>query len=152
MARARPGFTIIELLFVLIIVGVVAVLTAPSGRRIMERNAVRSAKQELAAALAIARASAIHNGRPTQFIRSGNKVHVRLVRGSQAVAINAPVDVMRDHKVTVETSRDTVRFDPRGFATAMPGSHQSFRLRRGAVRDSVCVTRFGRIVAEGSCA
>jgi hypothetical protein len=33
----------------------------------------------------------------------------------------------------------------------IPGAYQVVRLYRGNRTDSVCVTRFGRIVAEGSC-
>lgn len=151
MKARRFGFSIIELLFVLIIVGVVTVIAAPGGRKIMERNAMRNAKQEIAATLAVARATAIHNGRPVRFIRNGNQVHSRIESGAQLKAIGAIVDVMADHKVQLVTSRDTLRFDARGMATGMPGSHQSIHLRRGQLLDSVCVTRFGRIVAEGAC-
>ena len=120
IASRRKGFTLIELLIVVTIVGILTIVTAPTGRRIMVNNAVRSAKQEIAATLAVARASAIHNGRPTRFVKSGNVVHVRLEVGSQYDTVGVPLN-MYEHRVTVVMSPDTIRFDPRGFATGMAG-------------------------------
>jgi Tfp pilus assembly protein FimT len=116
----------------------------------MVTNAMRSAKQEVAATLAVARASAIHNGRSTRFVRSGNVVHVRLEVGSQYDTVGVPLD-MYEHRVTLVMSPDTIRFDPRGFAPGMSGAYQTVKLSRGTRSDSVCVTRFGRIITEGSC-
>jgi type II secretion system protein H len=151
IASTRKGFTLIEMLIVVTIVGIMAFAVAPTGRQIMVDNAVRSAKQEIAASLAVARASAIHNGRPTLFVRNGNVTHVRLEIGAKFDTIGAPLDMMSTHKVRVEAQPDTIRFDPRGFAMGIPGAYQVVRLYRGNRTDSVCVTRFGRIVAEGSC-
>ena len=150
IASRRKGFTLIELLIVVTIVGILTIVTAPTGRRIMVNNAVRSAKQEIAATLAVARASAIHNGRPTRFVKSGNVVHVRLEVGSQYDTVGVPLN-MYEHRVTVVMSPDTIRFDPRGFATGMAGAYQTVRVSRGTRTDSVCVTRFGRIITEGRC-
>jgi prepilin-type N-terminal cleavage/methylation domain-containing protein len=150
IALRRNGFTLIELLIVVTIVGILTIVTAPTGRRIMVNNAVRSAKQEVAATLAVARASAIHNGRTTRFVRSGNIVHVRLEVGSQYDTVGVPLNLY-EHRVAISMSPDTIRFDPRGFAPGVSGAYQAIRLSRGTRTDSVCVTRFGRIIAEGKC-
>lgn len=150
IASRRKGFTLIELMIVVVLVGILTIVTAPSGRRIMVNNAVRSAKQEVAATLAVARASAIHNGRPTRFVQTGNIVHVRLEMGAQYDTVGIPLD-MYEHRVTLQMSPDTIRFDPRGFAPGMSGAYQIVRISRGTRTDSVCVTRFGRIITEGSC-
>jgi type II secretion system protein H len=146
----RIGFSLIELLMVVTIVGIMAFAVAPTARQIVVNNAVRSAKQEIAATLAVARASAIHNGRTTRFVRTGNVLHARLERGGQFDTIVRPMD-MTEYKVLVEMNVDTIRFDSRGFAPGMPGAYLTVRFARGTKRDSVCVTRFGRIVADGSC-
>jgi Tfp pilus assembly protein FimT len=136
---------------VVALIGIVAFAVAPSGREIMVTNSVRSAKQEAAASLAVARASAIHNGRPTRLVRNGSVLHVRLNVGAQLDTVGAPIDLAKEHKVTVQMSPDSIRFDSRGFALGIPGTYQTIRFSRGTTRDSVCVTRFGRIITEGSC-
>lgn len=149
-AFRRTGFTLIELMIVIVLVGILTIVTAPTGRRIMVSNAMRSAKQEVAATLAVARASAIHNGRTTWFVKNGNVLHVRVSLGAQFDTVGVPLDVS-DHKVTLSMSPDTIRFDPRGFSPGMTGAYQTVKLSRAGRTDSVCVSRFGRIVTEGSC-
>jgi prepilin-type N-terminal cleavage/methylation domain-containing protein len=151
IVRNRNAFTLIELLMVVTIVGIVALTVAPRGREIAINNAVRSAKQEIAATLAVAKASAIHNGRATRFVRNGNVVHVRLTVGAQLDTVGSPVNLMSEHKVLVEMNPDSIRFDSRGFALGISGAYQTVRISRGSRRDSVCVTRFGRIITEGRC-
>lgn len=146
----RNGFSLIELMIVVALVGILTLVTAPTGRRIMVNNAMRSAKQEVAAMLAVARASAIHNGRPTKFVRTSNVVHVRLEMGAQYDTVGVPLD-LSEHKVALAMSPDTIRFDPRGFAPGIAGAYQSIRFSRAGRTDSVCVTRFGRIITEGTC-
>lgn len=146
----RKAFTLIELMIVIVLVGILTIATAPTGRRIMVNNAMRSAKQEVAATLAVARASAIHNGRPTRFVRTSNVVHVRLETGTQFDTVGVPLDVS-EHRVSLAMSPDTIRFDPRGFAPGIGSAYQTIQLSRAGRTDSVCVTRFGRIITEGTC-
>ncbi len=150
IASRRNGFSLIELMIVVVLVGILTLVTAPTGRRIMVKNAVRTAKQEIAATLAVARASAIHNGRPTRFVRTSNVVHVRLEMGTQFDTVGVPLD-LSEHRVTIAMNPDTIRFDPRGFAPGMAGAYQTIRFTRAGHSDSVCVTRFGRIISEGTC-
>jgi hypothetical protein len=84
-------------------------------------------------------------------VRTGNSVQAMLLRNSSWQAVGAPVDVSGDHHATIATSADTIRFDPRGFATGISGAYQTVRISRASFSDSVCVTRFGRIIAEGRC-
>lgn len=147
----RKGFTLIELVMVVAVVGILSIITLPKGRVIIHRNALRSAKQEVAAMLAVARASAMHNGRHTRFVRNGNVVHVRFRQGAQLDTVGAPVDVAGEYGVSLLMSPDSIRFDPRGFATGISGAYQAIRVRRGTLVDSVCVGKFGRIVTEGRC-
>jgi prepilin-type N-terminal cleavage/methylation domain-containing protein len=151
ISRKPNGFTLIELLIVVTIVGIVALAVAPTSQRIMERNAVRSAKQEIAAMLTVARASALHNGRRTRFVRTGNSALVRLERGVQWDTIARPANMMRSLKVSLQTAPDTIAFDSRGFAMGVSNAYQIVQVTRGATIDSVCVTRFGRIITEGRC-
>ena len=64
--------------------------------------------------------------------------------------VGTPVD-LSEHKVTLAMQPDTIRFDPRGFAPGIAGAYQTIRFSRAGRTDSVCVTRFGRIITEGTC-
>jgi prepilin-type N-terminal cleavage/methylation domain-containing protein len=58
----RQGFTLLELLLVLMVLGLLAGLAGPAAIRGRDVLAVRAAQHELAAALAVTRAAAIRNG------------------------------------------------------------------------------------------
>lgn len=149
----RRGFTAIELIIVVTIVGVLATVAIPRTRDTYARSQLRSAKQELAVTIVRARATAIQNGRPARFVRQGNVVKVVLESGGQLVPVGTDNDLYKEFGVAVETAPSEIRFDPRGFAFGItaPSGYQSVRVSRGALGDSVCVTRFGRI-SRRTCA
>ena len=149
----RLGFTAIELIIVVTIVGVLATVAIPRTRDTYARSQMRSAKQELAVTLVRARATAVQNGRPARFVRQGNVVKVVLESGGQLVPVGVDNDLYKEFGVAVATSPNEIRFDPRGFAFGIttPAGYQSVRVSRGALSDSVCVTRFGRI-SRRTCA
>jgi prepilin-type N-terminal cleavage/methylation domain-containing protein len=148
----RRGFTVIELLVVLLIVSTLAAIGIPKMSTAMGRSSLRSARQQVQSTVVLARAAAIQNGRPARLVRNGNVVQAMLENGAQLVAVGAPVDVS-DARVRIEMAVDTIRFDPRGFAPGLPGtsSYLLIRLYRGAAGDTLCVSRFGRIGSRGSC-
>ena len=149
----RHGFSAIELIVVVTIVGVIATVALPRGRDTYARSQVRSAKQELAVTLVRARATAIQNGRAARFVKQGNSVRVVLESGGQLVPVGPANDLGKDYGVTVVTEPEAIRFDPRGFAFGIGAEtgYQSIRVTRGALVDSVCVTRFGRITTRRTC-
>ena len=149
----RHGFSAIELVIVVTIIGVIATVALPRGRDTHARSQVRSAKQELAVTLVRARATAIQNGRAARFVRQGNFVSVVLESGGQLVPIGPANDLGSEYGVTVATGPEAIRFDPRGFAFGIGAEtgYQSIRITRGALADSVCVTRFGRVITRRAC-
>ena len=64
MRKARPGFTLIEMIFVMAIMAIVAMMALPKMGNLNDRNQMRSAKDGIAAKIARARAAAISTGRP----------------------------------------------------------------------------------------
>ena len=149
----KKGFTLIEILMVLAIVGIVTVMGLPRASAIMGGSAMRSAKMEVKTALVLARTTAVQTGGFAQFIRVGNVVTVTSDSMGQQVRLVPANDIYAEHKVTLPSGTDTVRFDPRGFAFGISTSpfYRVIRLGRGTLVDSVCVTRFGRINSEGVC-
>jgi prepilin-type N-terminal cleavage/methylation domain-containing protein len=150
----RSGFSAIELIVVMTIVGVIATVALPRGRDTYARTQVRSAKQEVAVTLVRARAAAIQNGRAARFVRQGNTVSVVLESAGQLVPVGPANDLGQDYGVSLAMAQNEIRFDPRGFAFGIDpaAGYQSIRVSRGALTDSVCVTRFGRITTRRACA
>lgn len=73
--KSRPvqaGYTMLEVLVVLAIVGILAALTAPSFQESIRRNARESAMLELTTALALTRSEAVTRARTASICRSVN--------------------------------------------------------------------------------
>ncbi len=145
----RSGLTIFELLVVLTLIGAVAAIALPRLGRSLEGSGVRSAKQEIAAALANARAVAIQNGAPTTFERSGNSIRVTLQLPSGATQTIMPArDMYALHGVTI-AGLETMRYNPRGNAYGLGGEMAVIRFRRGEKRDSLCLMGRGKVMTSG---
>ena len=149
MKANNYGFTVIELLIICSIISILSVVSLPKITTAVGKLGVRSAKQEVAAYLAQARALAIQNGRAARFIRRGNAIEVALDNGNGGLTRIGGQDLYALHRVTLSTQpagRDTVLFDPRGLVVGNPGFIAV--VTRDALRDSVCVVGLGRIATD----
>jgi Tfp pilus assembly protein FimT len=150
MIANKRGFTFIELLIICSIISIVSLVSMPKLSAALGKLGVRSAKQEVAAYLAQARALAIQNGRAARFIRNGNAIQLALDDGAGGLTRIGDQDLYAMHRVSVSIrpgGRDTVLFDPRGLVVGNPGF--VVVVTRDALRDSVCVVGLGRIATTG---
>ncbi|MDQ6887042.1 MAG: prepilin-type N-terminal cleavage/methylation domain-containing protein [Gemmatimonadota bacterium] len=138
------GFTLIETLAVLAIIGILGAIGVPTLMRSLSGPATRSAKQQVAAYLVRTRAAAIENGQPALFVRTGNSIQVLLDQGGTKVAFSPAQNLGTMYGVTVTASRDTIQYDPRGFASTLSGT-ATILVTQGSKSDSVCVLGLGRI-------
>lgn len=148
MRRTRRGFTLVEILIVIVLMGILATIALPKLSSLSRRYTVDSAKQDIAAYLAQARAIAIENGRNGWFIRKGDTILVAIDTSSGAPPkrFASPVDLQSKYgvSVTMPTNPDSIRYDPRGFAVGLGGT-VAIVIQKSEVRDSVCVIGLGRI-------
>jgi len=151
MTRTRRGFTLVEILIVIVIMGILATIAMPKLSTLSRRYTVDSAKQDVAAYLAQARAAAIQNGRNGWFIRNGNTIMVALdtSAGAPPAPFTQPLDLKLEHgvSVTMPTNPDSIRYDPRGIAVGL-GGVVAIVVKKNGIRDSVCVIGLGRISAK----
>jgi prepilin-type N-terminal cleavage/methylation domain-containing protein len=146
--RARSGFSLSEMLVVLIIMGVLMAIAMPKFASIRDKSSLRGAKQMLASYVMRARAAAIRQSQPAQFYLSNNQIWATVSQpggSSTNVAFTAALDQSRGVTVTSGTSAtsDTIVFDPRGIATL--STARTYVFTRNGIKDSLCVSRLGLI-------
>ncbi len=153
--RPRGGFTMVELLLVITMVGAVVAIAMPKLRGFRDTSAVRSARLELTTAIEAARAASIQRGRPARVRIMNDTILVTV--DTAAVGAGAPgrytvlgpKSLRGEHAVIVTgaTASDTgIAFDSRGLASPRLTGTAVFVLVRNATRDSVCVSRLGMLL------
>ena len=150
MSTMRSGYTINELIVVLVFSGMLTSLSLPRLHTLASSAALRSARGQTVSYLEQARALALQRGRETRFIRNGNEITVTVDSSGTAVIYGRPHNLQNEHGVSIlaSTTRDTIAFDSRGYAIGT-GSLETIRLSRGGIRDSICVTRLGKVIEKG---
>ena len=149
MLRNRSGYTIIEMIVVLVIFAVVTGLSIPHLHAATSSAGLRSARTQTAIYLAQAHALAVQRGREAWFVRSGNVVSVSVDSSGTQVVYGRPHDLSREHGVVIPTTtHDVIKFDPRGFAIGA-GTVETVVLTRDGMRDSVCMSKLGKIITRG---
>ena len=150
MRARRTGFTLVELLIVMTIMGIMGMYAYPKLRSATTSYSTRNARQQVTSMIIVARAAAVQNGSEARFIRSGNVARV-VVDSSGTFVTLASRDLNREHGVTFTTSgtaRDTIRFDPRGVAIGLTGA-AIFKFTNSTVKDSICVSKLGKVARTG---
>ena len=143
----RKGFTLIEVLVVIVIVGVLLTVVVPRYGTMTSAMGVRSANQTIGALLAQGRATAIRTGRQVRLIRSANLVTLTTTDGVNPVIISQQ-DLGSQYGVTVSATKDTIAYDPRGLLAGNSATLK-FVVTDGITRDSVCVMALGKVSLTG---
>lgn len=143
----RRGFTLLEVLIVISIVGVLLAVVVPRYGMISGAMQVHSAKQEISSLLAQGRATAIQTDRTVQVVRSTNLISLIIVSGAGPVII-AQQDLGSQFGVTVSATKDTVAYDSRGLVAGNSVTLK-FVVTNGVTRDSVCLMALGQVSPSG---
>lgn len=157
MSRQRYGFSFIEIVMVFAVLGIVLAFGMPKFTDARRSYAVRSARDNIAAYLATARAAAIRRGQSARFVVTGSVIDVQV---ETAPGTFAPLteredgssasrrDLASQFNVEVQPSgASTIEYNPRGFAQL--GGTQRFVVLREGKSDSVCVSGLGVIMRQG---
>jgi prepilin-type N-terminal cleavage/methylation domain-containing protein len=144
--RPRPGFNMIELLFALLLLGILFTFGAPRLAAAREHAAVRSARQQVQGYLQTARATAMQRGTPAIFHASSVAGSIWVVDNS-ADTVASKRSLASEYDVTLSSSVAEVRFNSRGFATNLAGNGV-IKVTRNGYSDSLCVSRLGAITAR----
>lgn len=148
MKSTRQGFTMIEMLVVMMIMGIVLAFGLPKFNSLRNSGRVGAAKVQLSTALTTARAAAIQNGRPARWSIAGDVVTL----AAQDAAGNyqnlrPPFDYHNEYSVTLRSTVSEIVFDGRGMATGLGGTQKLYV--SGTTTDSICVTALGVVMRNG---
>ena len=146
MTGQRKGFTLIEIITVVVIMGVVMMMALPKYGNMNDRNQIRSAKDGLAARISAARAAAVASGKPATFALVGDTMRVTLRSNGVTEKKGADVNLYRQFGVTLTSGSTNVVFDGRGMANQ---AAIKIKFTRGSLNDSLCVSKLGLINRHG---
>jgi len=149
---SRRGFTLPEILIVIVMVSLLAIVAIPRFATANGKRHLESARMRIAAGLATARQAAIQKGEPVRFsIGSNYRVTVKRVATTDTTDLITPVPLDTLYKVTVTLGGGfslpfNVDYSARGFSTNL-GSAAIVRLSRQGMSstDSVMVTTTGMV-------
>ena len=146
MTARQKGFTLIEIIMVMVIMGIVMMMALPKYGNMNDRNQMRSAKDGLAARISAARAAAVASGKPSTFAVIGDTMRVTLTSNGVTTTKGADVNLYKQFGVSMTSGGATIVFDGRGMAnqTAL-----KFKFTRGSISDSLCVSKLGLINRHG---
>ena len=146
---SRKGFSTIEMIIVVVLIGIIATMGFPRLRRAVEKQNIRSAKALTATLVATARGAAVQRGCSATLNMSTDSIWVSAC-GVNPVAASVQVGtkkvVGREFNVTLNPSAASVVYDPRGIATVFQ------RVVVGIVgpryQDSVVINEVGKVTRQ----
>jgi len=136
----RAGYTVVELLLVLMIAGFVMAIAVPRGRSMLDRIAVHSAAGDVHATLSLARSLALAgNAAVAVDVDSASGV-LRVRRGAEVLLSR---NIGHAHDVRLDGTRDSLTYDARGLGRG--AANLSVIIRRRSASETVFVSRLGRV-------
>lgn len=139
LRRRRRGATLIEQLWLLVLMGALAALTMTSGSALFAALDVAMAAQATVDLLALARDHAIATGDRTavRFDVAGTRVVVHV--GPDTIAVGD----FHGSGLTLAATRDSLSYAPSGLGVG--AANLRLTLTRSARADTITVSRLGRV-------
>ena len=138
--RRHRGFTLLELMVVLGIVGVLLSLAIPRAARYLDAIRVRGAAQEIMSVFATARHHAIARARYASVLVDASAGTIEVRSEDRRVLIR---DLTLGYGVTLRATRDSMSYSPVGLGYG--AANLKITIERGEASDTVVLSRVGRI-------
>lgn len=147
MCRSNRGFTVIEMVIVVVLVGVMMTVALPFLRGSSSKSSVRGAMDAISSMHAVAKATAIQRGRFARLVMSASSSTALIVAtqatGSTLDTIGSVEDLGTRFGVRFTTTRDTLVFTPRGIGSELSGT--TIIVIKGDFRDTITISGAGRL-------
>jgi len=144
----RDGFTLIEMLTVVVLIAAVVLMSWPLMRSAKYKSELRSARTSVASMYARARSAAVQYNRATILAFNGPSAVVlatpRLQPGGTVDTVGRVNNLGVGYGVTVASTTDSLRVDPRGFGGN--AGTVTVRLSKAEFTDSVVISGYGRLL------
>lgn len=152
--RRRRGFSLTELLIVIVLIGLIASAVVPAINETRARSGLRSARLLMLSALSAARAAAIQKGKTATLTMSNSTLTVLAMSGIRAepVQVHGPLSLSRTTGAVLAPLNGAptqLVYDLRGLVTPATSSVSRYELRLGGRADTVCITGAGTIMPKG---
>jgi type II secretion system protein H len=149
----NKGFTIVELIVVLILAGIAMAIISPSLSRAFRRTGVRAAVDEFASTHSLARSAAVRYGRLAELhIDAVGMAFWVEVDTSSAGGVRDTIGVVKylnANDVAVQSNRALLCFDARGLPSTRglcESADAQLIFTSGSRVDTVSITALGRIL------
>ena len=143
--RNRNGFTLSEMLIVIVVMGGLMLLALPRFRAVVQQSDVRGARTKMVTLYNQARVNAMTTNRPTAVRFSGNTaVITATLPGGGLDTLGGVQNLYNDYGVTMTSSNSMLVIDPRGFGRG----GGTIELMKGPYADTVEISGFGRVVTK----
>ncbi|HEY6092485.1 MAG TPA: GspH/FimT family pseudopilin [Gemmatimonadales bacterium] len=145
----RKGFSLIEMMFVFVLVGVIMAIGFPRLKNSLEKQNIRNTKALMSTLVATARGTAVQRGCNATLNMTSDSVWVTAcqVNGlGTNVQVGTKKLVGSEFGVTLAPSSGSVVYDPRGISTVF--QQTSVRIQGAHYSDSVIINSVGKVVRQ----
>ena len=136
----RTGLTLAELVLTCTFIGLIMGIALPRAGAALDALRLEQAAHEVAGALTLARAAAIHRAAFTQVIVDERTARIRVESNGDTLLQR---DLRALHRVTLFASRDTITYSASGLGNGVANSTNVVSIRARA--ETVTVSRLGRM-------
>ncbi len=150
MRKLAGGFTVIEMLMVIVVAGIMMAVAIPFLRYTSQKTAVHGAADEISRLYATARATSIQRGKLAWLILNPTS-NTALVVANKVNAVGIDTIVTPDnlntrYSITFTASSDSLVFTPRGVGATVATTTVILSSTAGGSVDTVSIYPTGKIV------